>query len=66
MNLSLFLARSALAFPRLPAVALGERVLHDYAALAEGAVAAQDEAPALLRVVDVAGKVLKTELRRRL
>jgi long-chain acyl-CoA synthetase len=35
MNLSLLLARSARAFPYLPAVALGERVLHDYAALAE-------------------------------
>ncbi|MBI4988641.1 MAG: AMP-binding protein [Rhodocyclales bacterium] len=35
MNLSLLLARSARAFPHLPAVALGEHVLHDYAALAE-------------------------------
>ncbi len=35
MNLALLLARSAQAFPHLPAVALGGCVLHDYAALAE-------------------------------
>lgn len=34
MNLALLLQRSALAFPRLAAVALGARVLHDYDALA--------------------------------
>ena len=34
MNLALLLLRSARAFPRRPAVALGARVLHDYAALA--------------------------------
>lgn len=34
MNLALLLQRSALAYPRLPAVALGTRVLHDYAGLA--------------------------------
>lgn len=33
MNLARLLARSARAFPHLPAVALGGRVLHDYAAL---------------------------------
>ena len=35
MNLALLLRRSAQAFPAQPAVALGARVLHDYAALEE-------------------------------
>jgi len=34
MNLALLLSRSAQAFPGQPALALGPRVLHDYAALA--------------------------------
>jgi len=34
VNLALLLERSARAFPRQPAVALGARVLHDYAVLA--------------------------------
>ena len=33
MNLALLLVRSARAYPQLPAVALGGRVMHDYAAL---------------------------------
>jgi len=36
-NLASLLVRTARAWPRLPAVALGPRVLHDYAALAERA-----------------------------
>ncbi len=37
MNLALLLTRSARAYPQLPAVALGGRVMHDYAALADRA-----------------------------
>ncbi|HEX7044606.1 MAG TPA: AMP-binding protein [Burkholderiales bacterium] len=37
MNLALFLARSARAFPHAPAVALGEEVLYDYGELARRA-----------------------------
>ena len=35
MNLALLLQRSAQAFPHQPAVALGERIVRDYAGLAE-------------------------------
>ena len=37
MNLALLLTRSARAFPHLPAVARGGRVMHDYATLADRA-----------------------------
>jgi long-chain acyl-CoA synthetase len=50
-NLASLLARTARAWPRLPAVALGSRVLHDYATLARRAcaIAASLEAEGLRR-----------------
>jgi long-chain acyl-CoA synthetase len=50
-NVASLLVRTARCWPRLPAVALGERALHDYAALAErvarlaGAIAARGLSP---------------------